>query len=349
MRPSNLQCRHPVVESAMTEYKLLRDELIDLQTRFEGKAFPLVPLYHDLIWSPEMAGWTDEEYAAFRAGNADRQDFKVEEWELWPGAIACSRYYGNGVTPQTWLVDFRNLAARAYRVLCGFLDLQRRGYPLPNGFRLNLNCLSEERPDQPGSASYFGWLELLSEAALYSPTIRLQADNGWWRYEGKPNETRIEPIIQHTTTIATGKSYRTYPPYIALHIDLIEASAEFIQYCLEPETVVPVGNGLSPIFLPDEPETPLWDDRHGELWFQDRLIKQFTKPADNQRQLLGAFEASGWQGQILNPFRNEKTADYLMDELLQRTVEDLNKTLPADAGFRFGRLMGGMYATWSEN
>jgi hypothetical protein len=137
----------------MTVYKQLRDELADLQARFEAKAFSLVPLYHDLIWSPELRGWGEEEFASLRQANAGHGRFSWEEWELWPGALACSRFYGNGATPASRLIDFRHLAARAYRVLCAFHDLQRQGQALPTGYRLTADCISDVRPQEPGSAS----------------------------------------------------------------------------------------------------------------------------------------------------------------------------------------------------
>jgi len=314
----------------MIEYGLLRDELVDIQARFEAKAFPLVPLYHDLIWSPEMAGWTEKEYSAFHtANNTGQSQFTMEEWELWPCGIACSRYYGNGYTPVTRLADFRHLAARAYRILGAIADLEKRGHSLPDGFRLRLDCLSEERPDERGAAAHFGWLELISEAALYCPTARLQADNGMWRLQSGKGATKL-----------------TTSSFISIHTDLSEASAEFLRYCLDPLAVMPISNGLFPISLPPQREVPIWDSENGELWFQGRLVKKFEKPAPNQRRLLDAFEASGWRDEIANPFTETNIARFRTDEWLRNTANDLSWSLDGDTHIRFGHRNDGEYATW---
>jgi hypothetical protein len=314
----------------MIEYGLLRDELVDIQARFEGKAFPLVPLYHDLIWSPELAGWTEKEYAAFVTANTGRSHFTMEEWELWPGGIACSRYYGNGNTPVTRLADFRHLAARAYRILGAIADLDKRGHSLPDGFRLRLDCLSDERPDEPGAAGHFGWLELVSEASLYCPTARLQAENGLWRNQA-------------------GRPIGTPPSFISIHTDLAEASAEVLRYCLDPLAVVPLGNGLLSVHLPTPQEVPIWSSFTGELWFRGRLAKKFSKPAPHQRRLLDAFEASGWQATIPNPFIEPNIPRYMTEELLCRTAQDLSRSLNAESQIRFGAPNRGTTATWQSD
>jgi hypothetical protein len=314
----------------MIEYGLLRAELVDIQSRFEANAFPLVPLYHDLIWSPEMAGWTDKEYAAFRTANTGQSQFTMEEWELWPGGIACSRYYGTRYTPVTRLADFRHLAARAYRILGAIADLEKQGHTFPDGFRLRLDCLSDERPHEPGAAAHFGWLELISDAALFCPTARLQADNGMWHMQS-----------------GKGAAKPTNSSFISIHTDLSEASAEFLRYCLDPLAVVPIGNGRFPISLPPQKEVPIWDSENGELWYQGQLVKRFEKAAPHQRRLLDAFEASGWRDEIANPFADASIARYLTDELLCRTAQDLSGSLHGDTNLRFGKRISGAYATWS--
>lgn len=296
----------------------------------EAKAFPLVPLYHTLIWSPELKGWSEKEFAAFLTANAGRSQFATEEWELWPGGIACSRYCGNGRTPLTRLVDFRHLSARAYRILGAIADLKNQDRPFPDGFRLRLDCLSDEHPDEPGSAAHFGWLELISEAALYCPTARLQADNGVWPMQNGQGETAL-----------------TNPSFISVHTDLAEASAEFLRCCLAPFAVTPIGNGLFPISLPPQKEVPRWNSENGELWFRGQLVKKFEKAAPNQRRLLDAFEASGWRDEIANPFTDPRIQRYTTDDLLCRTAQDLSGTIAGDTRLRFGKRIGGAYATWS--
>lgn len=318
----------------MNEYRQLRHELTQLQAQFEAKAFPLVPLYHDLIWSPDLKGWTETEFVALRKAT-EPSPFAMEKWELWSGKIACSRYSGNGSLPATRLADFRHLAARAYRILCALADIGKERDAVPDDFRLRIDCISEAYPDQPGAAVHFGWLELVSEAALYCPTARLQADNGLWL----PGDEKASMKATHIDQ----------PSHISLHLDVFEASAEFIRYCLEPHVVVALGNGLLPIYLPVLQEVPIWSSFDGELWFRGKIVKKFSKPAPHQRRLLDAFEASGWKASIPNPFIEPNIPQYLTEELLCRTAQDLSRSFEANCHIRFGSPHGGTRATWHTN
>ena len=56
--------------------------------------------------------------------------------------------------------------------------------------------------------------------------------------------------------------------------------------------------------------TPLWDDERGSLSLCDRIVKQFDKPAQNQRAILREFQRLGWPAWIDNPIEQ----DLLMDD-----------------------------------
>jgi hypothetical protein len=68
---------------------------------------------------------------------------------------------------------------------------------------------------------------------------------------------------------------------------------------------------------------PRWDQQTRTLELDGVSIKTYRKhPAANQEELLTAFEAQGWSGQVVNPWPTRPAT-------LPQTVKDLNSSLPA--------------------
>ena len=335
-----------------TKYGQLRDGLWDIQHECEQGHSWHLPLFHDLIWSPDFDGWTQADYEAFVSENSVGEELTGETWELWPRRIASSRYYGSSALFETRLHQFRHLAARAYRTLCAISKLHLPEFSLLAPASISFSAVSEAEPTSPdGSAAHFGWLELIHDAGLYHPSPYLQTDNGWWKYS-HAEEPPLDAQARH-------------PSYQSLSADLFDASAEYIQMILEPDTVgflCPTTSQITlsirekssthtmvhrpTICIPGESDVPEWDDVAGTLSFHGQIVLQLKGPAPNQRKVLNAFERHEWPERLVNPFREPSIADHRMDETLGLTIEDINRSVTPGSNIRFGRRENGRYAIW---
>lgn len=69
-------------------------------------------------------------------------------------------------------------------------------------------------------------------------------------------------------------------------------------------------------------DRPFYDAMVQELWFKDKLIKQFRVPAPNQICILTAFEEEGWPQKIFDPL----PADHqVASRKRQDTLNNLNR------------------------
>ena len=124
------------------------------------------------------------------------------------------------------------------------------------------------------------------------------------------------------------------------------ASVELIRFFVSPKAVVPIGiwDCEPEIYLPEEPEVPYWDgDR---LWYREDVIKQFTKPAENQRKVLDAFQEAGWPSQLQNPFVGQNFDFAHAAQTLNDTKAGLNDGPVTPGILRFGILENGDLMIW---
>jgi hypothetical protein len=71
-------------------------------------------------------------------------------------------------------------------------------------------------------------------------------------------------------------------------------------------------------------EKPVWDGDRVLIW-RGRIIREFHAPAENQKELIEAFNHTDWERSIPNPFRDKQGK---LDRVkLDKTVTDLNKKL----------------------
>lgn len=70
-------------------------------------------------------------------------------------------------------------------------------------------------------------------------------------------------------------------------------------------------------------DVPYWDSDFRELWWQDRLIKEFHRPAINQVTILKAFEEEGWPARIDDPLPQSRGIDPKVR--LHDTIKSLNR------------------------
>ncbi len=329
----------------MTRYGELRDALGALQREFEW--FSACRLYHDLIWSPECEGWTDEEYAAFVQANTRKGGVAWEQWGLWPNRVACDRYWASADSA-TFVQEFTRLARRAYCLLHEFGKVTREDRP--NESKVTLATWAE-RHRTAGSGDETGWLELLHEWGQRFPTTGLQARCGWWGHEGpSPRGGDIEALNERTSTsVADAVPFHVHPSFSSLELGVFQSSAEFLRLCLTPEEIVDVRiwDRDRQIDLPPEPARPFWNAEAGELWYCGLLVKKFVKPAHNQRKVLDAFQQQNWRPAIPNPFSKGPVADPASAEALRNSAEALNDNHKTPAILHFGTTSNYDKATWT--
>lgn len=89
---------------------------------------------------------------------------------------------------------------------------------------------------------------------------------------------------------------------------------------------------------------PVWDGYRRELRVQDRLIKKFRLPAENQERILAAFQEDGWPARIDDPLSRAYEIDPKCR--LHESIRALNRnqTLPL---LRFSGDGTGQGVLWS--
>jgi hypothetical protein len=71
-------------------------------------------------------------------------------------------------------------------------------------------------------------------------------------------------------------------------------------------------------------DKPVWDGDRVLTW-RGRVIREFRAPAENQKEVIEAFNHTDWERSIPNPFRDKQGK--LDQGKLDKTVTDLNKNL----------------------
>ena len=78
--------------------------------------------------------------------------------------------------------------------------------------------------------------------------------------------------------------------------------------------------------------TPFWNG--SELWWSDRVIKRFRKPAQNQHTVLAVFQEEGWPKRIDNPIPANEQCD--AHSRLHDTIKSLNRNhIPDPSPIKF--------------
>jgi hypothetical protein len=89
-------------------------------------------------------------------------------------------------------------------------------------------------------------------------------------------------------------------------------------------------------------DKPVWDGDRVLTW-RGRIIREFHHPAENQKELIEAFNHTEWERSIPNPFRDKLGK---LDEFkLDKTVTDMNKRL-LKGTIRFRRDGTGKRVNW---
>jgi len=288
---------------------------------------------------------SDGEFASFMSANARVDGVDWESWELWPSRTACGRFWGNSLVERS-VSDFKGLAARAFLTLNEIGELVQDEEPLPQGFEFRVPTLRKRKGSYSEHAAFL-WLELLHEWGNRFPTTQLQVRLHYWNHpEPQPTRHEFEAVLDRTVTpVDAGAPYHPHPLCSSLNVNVFSGSAELIRLMVAPEQVVPIStwDGEAEICLPEEPEVPYWDRER--LWFQDRLVKEFVKPAEDQREVLRAFEVAGWPECVENPFFKDFELEKAIAKL-ENAVKGLNDDHITTGLIRFGTRKEKTFAYW---
>ena len=93
---------------------------------------------------------------------------------------------------------------------------------------------------------------------------------------------------------------------------------------------------------------PEWNAGVGRLFFAGQLVKDFKRPAPNQRRLLGEFQRLEWPDQVRNPFLRDRISVDSAVETLRNAAEALNDDHLTERLLRFGTRDNGSYVYWKN-
>lgn len=96
----------------------------------------------------------------------------------------------------------------------------------------------------------------------------------------------------------------------------------------------------------DTPPLPAWDAAAGQLYFAKYLVKEFRRPAQNQRRLLDEFERQEWRNEVRNPFNQGRIPFDVAAEALRNAAEALNDDHVSADLIRFGTRDNCSYVYW---
>ena len=328
----------------MSRYSVLREEFESLAGEFESATSPATHLCHDLVWGPDNEPWSDSEFRSFVEAHTGLDGVAWEEWRLWPRRDGSSRYWGCAYLDRPYVRRFEQLATRAFRVL---KELVRIG-DVSADFRAERFFPLRQSPE----GFHCDWLEQIHEWAYRFPTERLQGHCRWWNLANISADP--DDIAQRMSDAADGsKPFHLHPICNVMDVDVFTASAAFIHLCLYPEETIDLGlrDGTPEFYFPAEPSKPSWcpeEGEHGQLWFDDWLIKAFEKEAESQAIVLDAFEEAGWPQEIQNPFTGRRDIEsYEEADCLRHTVDSLNRSHAVEGAIKFGTKENRTLVTWT--
>lgn len=94
------------------------------------------------------------------------------------------------------------------------------------------------------------------------------------------------------------------------------------------------------------PPRPEWDPAAGQLYFAQYLVKEFKRPAPNQRRLLHEFQRLEWRSEIRSPFLEDRIPFNVAAETLRNAAEALNDDHISAELIRFGTRDNYRYIYW---
>ena len=317
-------------------YPVRRGELLEVRKEFADAVKARRRLYHELLlYNPLMVdlgvvksqnpatAWSS--FIDAHQGKLLESPTQWEDWDVFPGEGACSRFVGEG--EKSTLREFKALASRAFTILhCLKKELdggclaptdvqlaipscELEGSPLWDGKDCRQSTISLDPQDE-----HYGWLQLLYETGRSCPTGILGIEKiGLWG----------------------GLDFQTqsHPSCCRLKDDLFRSSAEMLQLWLDPSTTVLPGDEQTEpsICLPSiegsprRGPKPKWDSDYRELWFFGKLVKHISKSSEptNQERILAAFQEDEWPHGIDDPIPSK--GDMNPKRRLADTIAELNK------------------------
>ncbi len=300
---------------SMVRYSKYRNALIHLSEDFAGLAEYGSSLNHDLFLAPECDGeladvWNDDDLILLRQSLAQQTSW--QQFCLSKDRSYVHRYWSTEDAGSA-IPRFELAAEIGWNLLLAMSRL--KPCDTPADF-----CADLVQPQKNISAAS-AWLCLLHEMAFRYPSSGLKGTCCFHSFD--------EQICVSNSILS----------------DVISGSAALIDLIVNTNHVSEFGSWECrlELELPEPIPTPFWNSEAGELWFDGCLLKQFKKPAFNQRTVLDAFHNEEWLAVIDQPFGNHDF-DY-SNHPAKRAADDINRSL-RQFPIRFGTTDNGRKMTW---
>lgn len=233
---------------------------------------------------------------------------------------------------------------------CGRYDsLARRAYDAVRGIAAAGGAADATGLDRYDwlSADQFGWVELMSHtASLYPASFRTTREVSIY---ADPNAAIPMPFV---VTALGSSGYGIFTlSQMAVHFmlcppRLFESPVPINLYGLVPARLRPASEYPPAPAIDPSVQHPTWNDDTRELYWGNLLVKRFRKPAENQVEILAAFEKEGWPRVIPDPLGGK--GDAVAAKRLGDTIFALNKGLEIPGIIRFERDGTGEGVRWER-
>lgn len=238
------------------------------------------------VFIGQEAEISEKSWTKLRKANYGEEAAKIsgwEKWEVFSDSTGCLRYIGEG--NRAVLEEAKKVLADGDKFLDEFEELC-----VPEGAAWNL----------PNIWLCFGACRLPDFHSLLELICRQVG------HEGDGRDIILEeaglPIVDDTDKEFVGPPPRLQRFGLKMFevLDLAAAASEAIEAWI-PEDIDARIDSLAPVSPPpvDQPSIPIWNDH--TLMFLGKVIKRFTRRAENQKIVLWAFQRAGWPEGIKDP------------------------------------------------
>ncbi|MGC1719338.1 MAG: hypothetical protein WA746_10145 [Isosphaeraceae bacterium] len=303
-------------------------------------------LHFNMLVAPGLNAVGDEpwrELAERIQGGVASGENRCEEWFISEKGRKCGRCYGEA----TALEEFQGLAITADYLL-------HQLSVLPNTFGQRIYTFE--------SKGIQTWLD-----HVYSTAVAIHSTLLYQIRDLQFDETidELDPVKELDLGSLSSEDMKDqpvtrrdliHPECFRLYPNLFLASFEAIRIWLDPTSRLSLikdhesgdylaATALSPIILPPPRLIPRWvNEKRGVLTFGGVKIKEITKPGENVRPILDAFEAKGWPNEMPDPLPNPQGLDYR--DRLRCAVESLKDSHITPGRIQFGTKNDHTIVTW---
>jgi hypothetical protein len=305
----------------IVKYKALCDKMGDLPgslraalADFGSIGCQLFIPYGVCAFLGEKSHISEASWRKFREANDGRIAKAIsgwEKWEMFPEALGCLRYFGQG--DQEALQAAKKVFALGKKRLNEFEELgvpEETAWSLPNIWICDGACrlmLYHSLPElicrQVGEEDSSGIL--LEDAELPVVERKNNLDDFFGGTPSPP--TRFQEVGLEMLAVD----------------DLTSALEDAIKVWIPDDIIDRIASLVPPPWAEAQHQKPSWNGH--TLMYRGRVIKRFTNPAKNQKRVLSAFEEQGWPEGITDPIPGLKGGTHAyMSKRVSDTVDGLN-------------------------